>query len=422
MIRAAITTRPVYRRRHAWWQRQGSAARIKVPEPHTVHVSAIIAAGGRGLRFGGRHPKQLLTLGGRSILQRSLDVFLRCDLIADVVVALPAEMLADAPSYLQGDRTRFEVVAGGPTRRDSVAHAFARVADRADVVVIHDAARPLVTDVVIRRTVARAGEVGAAIAALRVHDTVKQVEAGGRVMQTLPRDGIYLAQTPQAFRTEILRAALALDGEATDEAALAERAGYRVDVVEGDPRNLKVTTPSDLALAEHLLGGAARVSSLRIGNGYDLHRLVPGRPLVLGGVTIPFEKGLQGHSDADAVCHAVTDAVLGAAAAGDIGRLFPDNDPQWEGADSLELLRRAVAVIAGQAYTVVNVDVVVIAQQPKLVPHLDQIRANLAAALGCASTQVSVKGKTNEGVDSMGAGESIAVHAVALLMEAGVVS
>jgi 2-C-methyl-D-erythritol 4-phosphate cytidylyltransferase/2-C-methyl-D-erythritol 2,4-cyclodiphosphate synthase len=196
---------------------------------------------------------------------------------------------------------------------------------------------------------------------------------------------------------------------------LAERAGHRVRLVEGDPRNMKITTAADWAIAERLIGAPAGVPPIRIGTGYDLHRLVAGRPLVLGGVTIPFEKGLDGHSDADAVCHAVTDAILGAAGAGDIGRHFPDSDPAWRDADSLDLLRRAAAIIRGAGYDIINTDVVVIAQRPKLVPYIDPMRGNLARALVCDTSQVAIKGKTNEGVDSTGAGESIAVHAVALL-------
>jgi 2-C-methyl-D-erythritol 2,4-cyclodiphosphate synthase len=303
-----------------------------------------------------------------------------------------------------------------------VARAFAQVADRADIVVIHDAARPLVTDSTIRRTIAAASEYGAAVAAVPVPDTVKQVKEGGFIAATLRREEIYLAQTPQAFRVGVLRAALTIDGDATDEAMLAERAGHPVRVVEGDPRNLKITTPADLSLAERYLEVDGPRHTLRIGNGYDLHRLVPGRPLILGGVTIPFDTGLLGHSDGDAVCHAVTDAVLGAAGAGDIGRHFPDTDPAWKDANSLDLLRRAAALVRAAGYGVVNVDLVVIAQKPKLSPHADQIRANLANALGCDASQIGVKGKTNEGVDSMGAGESIAVHAVALLMGSGDIS
>jgi len=251
---------------------------------------------------------------------------------------------------------------------------------------------------------------------VRAHDTVKRVAADGTIAGTIPRDEIFLAQTPQAFRVAVLRDALAQDGDATDEAALAERAGHRVRLVEGDRRNLKITTPDDLDIAEHLLQPrAVSAAGLRIGNGYDLHRLVAGRPLILGGVTIPFEKGLQGHSDADAVCHAVTDAILGAAGAGDIGRHFPDTDPAWTGADSIELLRRAALLVAARGYAVVNVDIVVIAQRPKLVSYVDAMADGVARALNIDPAQVGIKGKTNEGVDSMGTGESIAVHAVALL-------
>ena len=383
-----------------------------------MHVTAIIAAGGRGLRFGAAQPKQMLSLGGQAILERSVDAFRQCDLVDDLVVALPPDLANDPPAYLLTGGKPLEIVAGGARRRDSVAQAFARVADRADIVVIHDAARPFVTADAIRRTIDAAVESGAAIAALAAHDTVKRVNAEGVITDTLRREEIYLAQTPQAFRTSVLRDAIAIGGDATDEAMLAEQAGHPVRVVEGDPQNLKITTPADLVLAERLLGLTPSRSGLRIGNGYDLHRLVEGRPLILGGVTIPFEKGLQGHSDADAVCHAVTDAVLGAAGAGDIGRHFPDTDPAWKGANSVDLLRRAMGVVRAAGFGVVNVDVVVIAQKPKLVPYVNAMCAILADALGCEVSQVGVKGKTNEGVDSMGAGDSIAVHAVALLERA----
>jgi 2-C-methyl-D-erythritol 4-phosphate cytidylyltransferase / 2-C-methyl-D-erythritol 2,4-cyclodiphosphate synthase len=380
-----------------------------------VHVTAIIAAGGRGARLGGQRPKQFLSLGGRPILQRSVDAFLNSDRIADLIVALPRELAADVPEYLRSGAKPVEVVEGGERRQDSVANAFARVPGRAEVVVIHDAARPFVTPAVISRTIDAAARFGAAIAALPATDTVKRSNADRVVIDTIPRGEIFLAQTPQAFRVDVLRDALAQAraGDATDEAMLAERAGHRVHLVDGDPRNMKITTADDLATAERLLAGATQ--TLRIGNGYDLHRLVSGRRLVLGGVTIPFDKGLDGHSDADAVCHALTDAILGAAAAGDIGRHFPDTDAAWKDADSLALLARAANVVADAGFAIGNVDVVVIAQRPKLVPYIDAMRANLARALNVAVENVSIKGKTNEGVDSIGAGDSIAVHAVALL-------
>jgi len=355
-------------------------------------------------------------LAGRSILQRSVETFLESDTITDIAVALPSDLAAAPPEYLRARAKPIVIVEGGGRRQDSVRHAFEQVAAAAEIVVIHDAARPLVSDDLIRRTVEAAAATGAAIAAVRASDTVKRADAAGRIVGTLSRDEIYLAQTPQAFRVNVLRDALAVSSDATDEAALAERAGHHVQLVDGDPRNLKITTPDDLEIAERLLGTPSGSGHMRIGNGYDLHRLVEGRPLILGGVTIPFEKGLLGHSDADVICHAVTDAILGAAGAGDIGRHFPDTDPAWKGANSLDLLRRAMAVVAGAGYVVANVDVVVIAQRPKLATHVDAICASVAAALGCDRSQVSVKGKTNEGMDSIGAGESIAAQAVALLV------
>jgi 2-C-methyl-D-erythritol 4-phosphate cytidylyltransferase/2-C-methyl-D-erythritol 2,4-cyclodiphosphate synthase len=378
-----------------------------------VHVTAIIAAGGRGERFGAGRPKQLLTLGGVPILQRSVDALLGHSRIDDMVVALPPDLAAAPPDDLLRRAKHVVVVEGGARRQDSVARAFAHVPANADVVVIHDAARPLVSRAVIDRTVAAAIAEGAAVAAVRATDTVKRGDAEGRVIETLAREQVFLAQTPQAFRVAVLRDALAIAADATDEATLAERAGHRVRLVEGEPANIKITTPADLNAAERLLRGGG--PDIRIGQGYDLHRLVPGRPLVLGGVTIPFELGLAGHSDADVVCHAVTDAVLGAAGLGDIGRHFPDTDARWKGADSVALLAAAFALVQDAGYGVVNVDVTIIAERPKLATHADAMRANLARALGCAVGQVSVKAKTNEGVESMGAGTSMAAHAVALI-------
>jgi len=363
--------------------------------------------------LGAGRPKQLLMLGGLPILQRSVDALLGHPRISDMVVALPPELAAQPPAYLRHREKPLIVVEGGARRQDSVARAFARIPPGAEIVVIHDAARPLVTADLIERTVAAAVAEGAAVAAVRATDTVKRGDAEGRVVETLPRDQVYLAQTPQAFRVGVLRDALALTADATDEAALAERAGHPVRLVEGEPSNVKITTPGDLSGAERVV--AAGAPSIRIGQGYDLHRLVPGRPLVLGGVTIPFDLGLTGHSDADIVCHAVTDAVLGAAGLGDIGRHFPDTDARWQGADSVALLAAACALVRDAGYAVVNVDVTVIAERPKLAPHADIMRANLAGALGCAVAQVSVKAKTNEGVESMGTGTSMAAHAVALI-------
>jgi 2-C-methyl-D-erythritol 4-phosphate cytidylyltransferase/2-C-methyl-D-erythritol 2,4-cyclodiphosphate synthase len=388
-----------------------------------MHVAVIIAAGGRGTRFGGALPKQWLTLAGRTMLEHSVAAFARHREVGEIVVVVPPDALAaDAPTPLppSSESKPMQYVAGGARRQDSVANGFAAISPQAEIVLVHDAARPLVSEGVISRTIAAAAESGAAIAAVPVHDTVKQAQADQAgvpfIARTLPRETLHLAQTPQGFRRDVLAAAIAFSGEAdvTDEAGWAERAGYPVRLVLGDPDNMKITTERDLSRAEAALG-TTRPPKFRVGTGYDLHRLVEGRPLILGGVQIPYERGLIGHSDADAVCHAVTDAILGAANLGDIGRLFPDTDPAWKDANSLALLADARARIAAEGWSIVNVDIVVIAQKPKLSPHADAIRTSLAGALAIDAEAISIKGKTNEGVDAIGRGEAIAVHTVALL-------
>ncbi len=384
-----------------------------------MKVTAIIAAAGRGLRLGANRPKQFRMVAGRPILERSVAAFLAHPAVTEIVVALPAEVANDAPGYLRSASKPVKVVEGGARRQDSVRAAF-RVADpSADIVVVHDAARPFVSADLISRTIDAAAEAGAAVAALPACDTVKRAGPVNLVVvETLPRETIFLAQTPQAFRRDVLAGALERAGSlhATDEAMLVEQGGHPVRIVEGDPANIKITTPEDWPLAETIAGGGGpRGTTARVGTGYDLHRLVEGRPLVLGGVTIPYERGLLGHSDADTVCHAVTDAVLGAAAAGDIGRHFPDHDERWRDASSLDLLARAAGIVRDLGYAIVNVDVVVIAERPKIGPFVDAMRERVAGALGIPTSSVSIKGKTNEGVGEIGRGEAIATHAVTLL-------
>jgi 2-C-methyl-D-erythritol 4-phosphate cytidylyltransferase/2-C-methyl-D-erythritol 2,4-cyclodiphosphate synthase len=306
-----------------------------------------------------------------------------------------------------------------------VAAGFNAVALETDVVVIHDAARPFCTTKLISETVDAAFESGAAIAALSARDTVKEgqvdnVTGLGFISNTLEREQIFLAQTPQAFRLNILKDVIELgrDVEATDEAMLAERAGHRVRLVEGDTRNIKVTTDTDLALAREMVVSATPRESFRVGLGYDLHRLVKGHRLILGGVCISGELGLEGHSDADVVCHAVTDSVLGAVSEGDIGSHFSNDDDRWKDASSIDLLQRAVTIVRDRGFAICNVDIVVIAEWPKIRDHVSQMRQNLATALKIPPDQVSVKGKTNEGVGEIGRCEAIAVHAIASVRQA----
>jgi 2-C-methyl-D-erythritol 4-phosphate cytidylyltransferase / 2-C-methyl-D-erythritol 2,4-cyclodiphosphate synthase len=385
-----------------------------------MRVTAIIAAAGAGKRLGSAAPKQLLDLGGKTILARSIGAFDSHPSISDIVAVVPPDLATTAADSYIGPTSRpIVIAAGGARRQDSVANAFAIVDPSAEIVLIHDAARPFVTPEVIDRTIEAAATFGAAIAAIEASDTVKRVERhpnGALVVETIPRSTIFLAQTPQGFRREVLADAVALGRsgvEATDEASLAERAGHPVHIVAGDPGNVKITTEQDFMAARMRIEAAADLA--RVGTGYDLHRLVDGRPLIVGGVTLASDRGAAAHSDGDVACHAATDAVLGAANLGDIGRHFPDSDPRWKGASSLELLRQATSLAAAAGFEVLNVDITVILETPKLRDRIEAMKTAMADALGVDPSRVSIKGKTNEGLDAVGRGEAIAAHAVALL-------
>jgi 2-C-methyl-D-erythritol 4-phosphate cytidylyltransferase/2-C-methyl-D-erythritol 2,4-cyclodiphosphate synthase len=386
-----------------------------------MFVSVIIAAGGRGTRLGADVPKQWLTLGGRTLLELSVRAFDAHARVDELVVVLPD---GDRDREMPATKKPLRVVAGGERRQDSVANGFAAVAAGADVVLVHDAARPFVSAPVIDRTIAAAWDTGAAIAAMPVHDTVKQAESrAGRlvVAATLPRDAIYRAQTPQGFRREVLRAAIEAGragANGTDEAMLAEQAGHPVTLVEGAEENIKITTADDLARARAglALGEGGGAPATRVGLGYDSHRFAEGRLLRLGGVALPGERGLAGHSDGDAVCHAVTDAVLGAAGLGDVGGLFPDTDPRWKDADSLALLRDAWRRVRDAGWRLGNLDIVVICHRPKLGPIATAIRGSLAAALEAEPTAVFIKGKTPEGTE--GLTDTLVVQAIVSLTRA----
>jgi 2-C-methyl-D-erythritol 4-phosphate cytidylyltransferase/2-C-methyl-D-erythritol 2,4-cyclodiphosphate synthase len=391
-----------------------------------MFVSAILAAGGRGTRLGAAAPKQLLPVGRRPILQYSFDVIEGHTDIDEIVVALPQELVWAPPPYLVSARKPVRIVDGGARRQDSVANAFRQVSERADVIVIHDAVRPFATADLFSRVIDAAAKGGAAIAALQASDTIKEATAAPGVKivaRTIARESVYLAQTPQAFTRRVLEDAIQLGlrtaSPATDEAMLAEQAGHPVRLVDGEATNIKITTMHDLSVSQSIVAerdsGLGIGAAFRIGTGYDLHRLEQGRRLIIGGVDIPHDAGLLGHSDADVLCHAVTDAVLGAAGAGDIGQHFPDHDEQWKGAASIDLLKRAMAIVGAAGYVVVNVDAVIIAERPTLAPYIPAMRENIARALGIDIAAVSVKGKTNEKVDALGRNEAIAVHAIALL-------
>lgn len=376
-----------------------------------MFVSAIIVAGGRGLRLGADQPKQLLEIGGRSMLQWSVDAFDRHEAVDEIVVVTPSDLRESISLF--SERLDVEFATGGERRQDSVAAGFAAGNAKADIVLVHDAARPFVSAGLITRVIDAAAAHGAALPARRASETVKRAPAeGGAVIETIARETIWLAQTPQGFQREVLADAMRKAGgmDVTDEAMMAERAGHPVHIVEGDERNVKITTADDLERARQSLP-----VQWRAGTGYDLHRLVDGRRLVLGGVHIPFDKGPLGHSDGDVVSHALCDALFGAAAMGDIGRHFPNTDPRWKDVSGPDFLGQTAPIVRRAGWRIVSVDVTVLLEQPKLAPHVDAIRREIALALGLDASAVSVKAKTNEGVDAVGRGEAIAAHAVAVI-------
>lgn len=335
----------------------------------------------------------------------------------EIILVVAADDMERARALLAGGPPEVTeiVVCGGAERRDSVWQGLREISAGTDIVLVHDAARPFVSHRAIDACIDAVRRCGAAVVARPLTDTVKRATPEGEVTATLDRRELWGMQTPQGFRADWLLAAyeraIAEDWPATDDAAIMERAGHRVCLVEGDAMNFKITRPEDLALAERLLAPPPRT-----GIGYDVHRLVPGRPLVLGGVSIPHETGLHGHSDADVAVHALMDALLGAAALGDIGQHFPDTDPAFRGADSLILLREVAHRLAFIGARPLNVDIIVVAQAPKLAPYRDAMRARIAEVLDIAIDQVSVKATTTEGLGFTGTREGIAAYATATVL------
>lgn len=358
-------------------------------------------------------------VGGRPLLAWTLDVFQRHPLVDWVVVATAAGEISrcwEEIIYPYGIDKVVAVVAGGAERQESVCRGLAHLPSSCQLVAVHDGARPFLRLEVLTRCIEVAEREGAALAAVPVVDTIKVAGNDGYVERTLPREGLWAAQTPQVFARDLLTSACERAQRegfvVTDDSALVERAGHPVRLVPGDADNFKVTTPADLPRAMAMAGSFGWP---RVGLGYDVHRLVPGRPLVLGGVAVPSEVGLDGHSDADVLLHALMDALLGAAAAGDIGHHFPPSDPRYAGASSLILLRRVVQILVGRGYRPRQVDAVVVAEKPLVSPFIPEMRAAVAKALEISPLQVGIKASTNEGLGFIGAGEGMAAWAVATI-------
>ncbi len=384
-----------------------------------VSAAAIIPAAGSGTRMGLNHPKQYHLLAGIPILVRTVKQFVQSSCIEKIVVVVPADR---SDSTLQLFETyglageNLHVVAGGKRRQDSVKAGIDSLAGDIDIVLVHDGARPLVSQGVIRRCYDAAVCHGAAIAAVPVIDTLKKSDTDNTIIQTVDREDLWQAQTPQAARLSLLLAAYdaAGDRDVTDEASLLELAGTSVHLVEGSATNIKITRPEDLVIAEKIM--EKDTLAFRVGHGYDAHRFVADRDLILGGVTIPFMMGLAGHSDADALTHAFCDAILGALGAGDIGSHFPDSDEQYNNIYSIELLKQVVGLAKEQGFELSNADITVVCQKPKLAAFIPGMEKILAGACGVEEDRINVKATTTEKMGFTGRMEGVSCHAVVLLV------
>lgn len=382
-------------------------------------VAAVVVAAGKGQRLAAPD-KVLIPLAGKPMLAWSLLALQHTPEVGAIVIVAGAHTLPQIERLVrdEGVQRVQAIVPGGERRQDSVAAGLAALPPETEIVLIHDGARPLADADLFTRCALAAAEHGAAIAAIPVADTLKRV-TDRVITATVDRSGLWAAQTPQAFRLELLQRALAASGggDVTDEARICEAAGIPVRAVPASAANLKVTHPEDIAVADALLSARYQHQPprTRTGIGYDIHRFAPQRALILGGVLIPHPVGLEGHSDADVLLHAIADAILGAAVLGDIGQHFPPSDERFRDADSQDLLREAVRLTREAGWAPTHVDATILAEAPHIGPHAAEMRQRIAACLGIGPDAVSVKATTNEGLGAIGRGEGIAALAMATL-------
>lgn len=385
----------------------------------SASAAVIIPAAGSGSRMKLGHPKQFHMLAGLPILIHTIRAFLNNPNIQRCVVVVPIDWLEEARKLLcQYDinLSNVAITVGGRRRQDSVQAGLALLDDSIDIVLVHDGARPLASQDLITRCYLAACQHGAAIAAIPVKDTLKKVDSDQHITATIDRQGLWQAQTPQAARRLLLEKAYRESSEedVTDESSLLEKAGIPVSIVAGSETNLKITSPEDLILAERIMQNNLN-PQMRIGHGFDAHRFATGRPLVLGGVTIPHTLGLAGHSDADVVTHALCDAILGALGAQDIGHHFPDSDARFSGIYSILLLEQVIEHAGKNAFCLGNADITIVCQTPRLAPHIQAMRETLAKTCRVGTHLLNVKATTTEKMGYTGREEGISCHAVVLL-------
>lgn len=378
-------------------------------------ISAVILAAGRGSRMKADINKILLNIAQKSVIKRTLEIFDCINEIDEIIIVCREEDEFEIHKESYGILKNKKIVFGGETRQESVKNGLNAVSEEADIILVHDAARCFVKHDVILKCIESAKVFGSGVAAVMVKDTLKQVE-GDIIVGTIDRSLVARAQTPQAFSREIIMKAHKKAAEegfiGTDESSLVERMGEKVKLVLSDGGNIKVTTKEDLVFGEFLLGG---VSDIRVGNGYDAHRLANGRRLVLGGVDIPYEKGLEGHSDADVIVHAAMDALLGAAGERDIGYHFPPSEEKYKDISSLMLLKAVKYKLKEKNYDIINLDITLMAERPKISGYIPQMIKNIAETLSISEDRVNVKATTTEGMGFVGRQEGMAAQASACI-------
>jgi 2-C-methyl-D-erythritol 4-phosphate cytidylyltransferase/2-C-methyl-D-erythritol 2,4-cyclodiphosphate synthase len=390
-----------------------------------MRTVVIVPAGGAGKRLKAQKAKQYLLLDRVPVLVHTLKVFQQAEIIDEIILVLPPDDVASAHKQLINKYSLTKitaVVAGGKERQDSVRNGLFAITGKCDIVLIHDAVRPFVIQELIHQVVAAAKSFGAASVGVKAKDTIKETKKNNLVAATIPRQNLWLTQTPQAFKFELLKKAYkaAYDKKfyGTDDASLVERIGKKVKIIEGSYENIKITTPEDMMIAEALMKKkTGSKMNFRSGFGYDSHRFAYGRKFILGGVEIPLDKGLQGHSDADALIHAICDALLGAAGCGDIGRYFPDSDQAYKDISSIIILQQVKKIIEAKGFLINNIDATVVMEKPKLAPYAAVMVTNIAQTLEISEEAVNVKAKTNEGMGFTGRDEGVAVFAVACVTE-----
>ncbi len=370
-------------------------------------IVAVIVAAGSGQRMGSIIPKQFLEIGGKPILLKTAEAFEQSLYVDGFFVVAQEEYIKQVESVLSGMTKFAGAVCGGNTRQESVYAGLSACKEKYDLVVIHDGARPFVSQEIIEAVIQTAEKTGAAVPSVAVKDTVKTTTDGITYEKTLDRDSLRGIQTPQGFKTELIQEAydkaVKDNFSGTDDSMLVERLGYKVSIIEGSYENIKITTKEDMPM------------DTRVGTGFDVHRFQEGRDLILGGMKIPYERGLLGHSDADVLLHAVMDSLLGAAGLGDIGKHFPDTDMRYKDVSSMVLLEEVIRLIGNLGYKVGNIDATIIAQEPKMMKYMENMKENIASKAGISPDKVNVKATTTEKLGFTGRGEGIAAEAVCII-------